>query len=148
MAIIRLIVTLKILLCKRAMMWRPQNQSLLCNVYRLYRWKEAVRDQNYMLLWWSRGLLPGKVSSWVSLCVVLLLWYVGPTVGEWGRISPTCGAKIYGFPYRPLTPYIFAPQLGLILTQSPIVGPTYHRRRTTPSLPHDDTLPRRHQSNI
>jgi len=26
--------------------------------------------------------------------------------------------------------------------------PTYHRRRTTPSLPHDDTLPRHHQSNI
>jgi len=47
-----LIVTLKILLRKRAMMWRSQHQSLLCSVYRLYSWKEAVRDQNYMLLWW------------------------------------------------------------------------------------------------
>ena len=44
--------------------------------------------------------------------------------------------------------YIFAPQVGLILSQSPTVGPIYHRRRTTPRLPHDDTLPRRHQSNI
>jgi len=50
-------LTLKILLCKRAMMWRSQHQSLLCSVYKLYRWKEAVTDQNYMLLWWYRGLL-------------------------------------------------------------------------------------------
>ena len=42
----------------------------------------------------------------------------------------------------------FAPQVGLILPQSPTVGPTYHSGRTTPRLPHDDTLPRRHQSNI
>ena len=34
-----------------------------------------------------------QVPSWGSLGVVLLLWYVGPTVGGWGRISPTCGAK-------------------------------------------------------
>ena len=67
-------------------MWRSQHQSLLCTVYRLYRWKEAVRNQNYMLLWWRRG----KVSSWGSLGVVLLLWYVGPTVGDWGSISPIC----------------------------------------------------------
>jgi len=32
--------------------------------------------------------------------------------------------------------------VGLILPQSPTVGPTHHRRRTTPRLPHDDTLPR------
>jgi len=37
MAIIRLTVTLKIPLRKRAMMWRSQHQSLLCSVYRLYR---------------------------------------------------------------------------------------------------------------
>ena len=63
MAIIRLIVTLNILLYKRAMMWRSQHQSLLCSVYRLYRWKEAVRDQNYMLLWWRRASWHG----WHSL---------------------------------------------------------------------------------
>jgi len=44
---------------RNSMMWRSQHQSLLCSVYRLYSWKEAVRDQNYMLLWWRRGLLPG-----------------------------------------------------------------------------------------
>ena len=29
--------------CNRAMMWRSQHQSLLCSVYMLYRWKEALR---------------------------------------------------------------------------------------------------------
>ena len=32
--------------------------------------------------------------------------------------------------------------VGLILPQSPTVGPTYLGRRTTPRLPHDDILPR------
>ena len=55
-----------------------------------YMWKEGVRNQNYMLLWWRRG----KISSWGSPGVVLLPWYVGPTVGDWGRISPNCGANV------------------------------------------------------
>ena len=96
MAIIRLIVTLKILPCKRAIMWRSQHQSLLCCVYMLCRWREAVRDQTICCSGDAGVFCRGKVSSWGSLGVVLLLWYVGPTVWDWGRISPTCRAKIYG----------------------------------------------------
>jgi hypothetical protein len=59
------------------------NISLCYAVSKGYRWREGERNQNYMLLWWRRG----KVSSWGSLGVVLLPWYMGPPVG---RISPTC----------------------------------------------------------
>ena len=49
----------------------------------------------------------GKVSSWGSLGVVLLTWYVGPTVGGWSRISPTCvwSRVYYRVPDSALTRY-------------------------------------------
>ena len=53
------------------------------------------KNKNYMLLLDdARGPLPGVKCRQVSLGVVLLTCYAGPTVGAGGRFSPTCGAKI------------------------------------------------------
>ena len=56
-------------------------------------------------------------------------------------IYPIASTQATWIPRRPLTPYIFATKVGLILPQLPTDGPTYHKRRTTPRLPYDDTLP-------
>ena len=70
-------------------MWRSQHQSLLWGVYRFYRWREVNGNKLYHVLV-TPGLLLGVKSRQGSLGVVFLTWYAGPTVGGWGRFSPTC----------------------------------------------------------
>ena len=79
---------------------------------------------------------PGVKCHQGSLGVVLLAYYAGPTVPLPHRLH----TSHLDPPYRPLTPYIFAPQVVLNLPQPPQWDPHNKREERHQGYP-DDTLP-------
>jgi hypothetical protein len=88
-----LTISLKFPLCKWAMMWRSQYQSLLCTVYMLLG-KEGGKETETICHSGVAGVFcRGKVSSCVALFSYLVMWGEGPllcAVPVWSYFSG-CG---------------------------------------------------------
>jgi len=77
------------------MMWRSEHQSLFTQcLLAMGGKKERIKNYIYLSGDAEVSFRWCNISSWGICGVAILPWYVGPSVGDWGRISPACGAKI------------------------------------------------------
>ena len=112
-------VSLKVPLCKCAMMWRSHS---IC-----YRWKEERKGKQKLYIYIAL-VMPESPSGGVTYrhgVASVLLFSCGMWVPLW---VTGVGSVLHVW------------SAGLIPPQSPKEGPIYHGRRAIPELPHDDML--------